>query len=491
MNKKKVGSGLWCMFVAIAILAICSRSSFLYPMNDWDDAQSFFTVGKSMMRGKVPYRDLFEHKGPYLYFIYGLASLLFETSFYGVYIMECISLTVFLYFSMRTMMLFCKEKSAMLMIPLLAYATCSVNSFYWGGAAEEFCLPFLAISLYDALRYMKDRELPSARILIVNGVCAGIIGLIKYTMLGFHFAWMLMFIILLIYKKEWKKIFTSSMLFLTGMITAMIPWFIYFGLQGALDEWFYCYIYTNLFMYGGRMISSGIYEKVYGWMKILYWIIFDNIAFFVPVLLGMIGLVCLKRFDMWAKLQVCILFGMMFLVIYIGDNNLFYYALPFCTFAAIGYGLVGTVVDKFAYKKKKVYILSLFAVFLFSVTMSFCTSANVFFMNCNKEDLYVYRLKEIIVKEENPTLLNYNCIDAGVYTATGIIPTCRFFHRPNVSNQEMFDMQDLFVQEGKVMFVLAKNTYPSDIEENYQLVAQEKHLHFGEENIYYLFKIKE
>ena len=52
---------LLVLFVtALCAITICSKSSPLYPMNDWVDANCFFTVGRSMLSGKVLYRDIFE-----------------------------------------------------------------------------------------------------------------------------------------------------------------------------------------------------------------------------------------------------------------------------------------------------------------------------------------------------------------------------------------------------------------------------------------------
>ena len=75
------------LFYAVFLMLICSRSSFLYAFNLWDDANSYFTVGKCIFRGFVPYRDLFDQKGIMLYFIYGLSSLISPTTFMGVYLM--------------------------------------------------------------------------------------------------------------------------------------------------------------------------------------------------------------------------------------------------------------------------------------------------------------------------------------------------------------------------------------------------------------------
>ena len=61
------------MFLIIfIILLLTSKNSFLYPLNDWVDENAFFTMGKSLMNGVVPYRDLYEQKGPLLYLIFGI-----------------------------------------------------------------------------------------------------------------------------------------------------------------------------------------------------------------------------------------------------------------------------------------------------------------------------------------------------------------------------------------------------------------------------------
>ena len=84
MNKKKI---MYCVFISFIFLLICTKSSPLYVLNDWYDAECFFTVGKSMIKGKVPYLDLFEQKGPLLFLIYGIASLISNNSFIGVFIL--------------------------------------------------------------------------------------------------------------------------------------------------------------------------------------------------------------------------------------------------------------------------------------------------------------------------------------------------------------------------------------------------------------------
>ena len=74
---------VYSIFLSFLFLWIGTKSSPAYPMNDWVDANAFFTMGKGLMNGLVPYRDLFEQKGPILYFVYGIGYLLSHKSFLG------------------------------------------------------------------------------------------------------------------------------------------------------------------------------------------------------------------------------------------------------------------------------------------------------------------------------------------------------------------------------------------------------------------------
>ncbi len=43
--------GLVSLCLSFGFLLICSKSSPLYPYNDWVDVNCFFTMGRSMLHG--------------------------------------------------------------------------------------------------------------------------------------------------------------------------------------------------------------------------------------------------------------------------------------------------------------------------------------------------------------------------------------------------------------------------------------------------------
>lgn len=90
-KKELLWASLLSILAAAGVLLFCTKSSPLYPTNDWFDTNCFFTVGKSMFEGRVPYLDIYEQKGPLLYFLYGLCYLVSPTSFFGGYLLETAS----------------------------------------------------------------------------------------------------------------------------------------------------------------------------------------------------------------------------------------------------------------------------------------------------------------------------------------------------------------------------------------------------------------
>ena len=86
---------------SLAVLTVCSKNSFVYPMNDWVDVNCFFTVGRGITHGLIPYRDLYDPKGPLLYFVYALAALISEHSFLGVFVIETLLFALLLFIGGR------------------------------------------------------------------------------------------------------------------------------------------------------------------------------------------------------------------------------------------------------------------------------------------------------------------------------------------------------------------------------------------------------
>ena len=116
---------------------------------------------------------------------------------------------------------------------------------------------------------------------------------------------------------------------------------------------------------------------------------------------------------------------------------------------------------------------------------------NTEFSKQKKEDFFLYKFREVVLQEENPTLLNISCLDAGLYTWANVMPNCRYFQSNAVHGfDEVREEQLRYIREKKVDFILARDFYPEEIGQYYELIMEEKYGYREQDFVYYLFKRK-
>lgn len=491
---RKVLVYIFCLIVSFASLLFITKSSPLYSMNDWCDANVFFTIGKGTIKGMVPYKDLFEQKGPILYFLHSLGYLISNTSFLGIFVLEVISFSIFLYFISKTMQLFCDKKNIIWEIPLISFVILSSFVFVSGDSAEEFCIPLLSVSLYYFLKYIKNMypNKLSAKVLIINGIMAGCILWIKYTMLGFWIGFILFIFIAEIINKRIKNAVMSCVYFLVGMLITSCPILIYFGINNAIKDLFYNYFYINMTMYS---------EKIFIIKKILL-SIKSCIAYslHLPVFLilsasGYSFLMINKKVipNIYGKIAITVTLIITASFIYFGNNYQYYFLflMPFCV---MGIMTIGVAVDKYLKLDNKIYysITTLLAIAF--VVLACVQTPNIKDIKQKKEDNMAYTFSQYINSEQDKTLLNYHTIDVGCYLYTDTIPTVKYFFSANIDYPEMENSQKEYIKTKRTNFVLVKldsllkeEDVPY-LKENYLEIANYQQKEDGELIIYKLFK---
>ena len=89
MEKKERRAALaLSLLCSVLALTVATTSSPLYATNFWTDSNLYFTIGRGMLEGLMPYRDLFDHKGPLIFLLYALGALVSDTSFFGVFLLD-------------------------------------------------------------------------------------------------------------------------------------------------------------------------------------------------------------------------------------------------------------------------------------------------------------------------------------------------------------------------------------------------------------------
>ncbi len=492
---RKYSLWVWSLMCAACILMFTSRSSFLFACNNWDDANSYFTMGKGMMNGLVIYRDLYDQKGPFLYLLYGIAYLISGKSFIGVFVFEIIAASFFLYFAGKLIEGKSNRNMAFILVPIIGAAAYSSWSFYWGGAAEEFCLPLLAMALFylDELLCEEVSEKSCRLIFAVSGICAGIVAQVKYTMLGFFFAWLVISFVLIWKKRGFSASVSMTVRFVLFALIPSVPWLIYFLLTNSLDDWFRCYIYNNIFFYSQASDEGfSFLNKLYEITKTLYWLIKDSFSYFIFIILGFILQMIMEK-GFLRKITLLFMFACTYFAIFIGGNKLAYYSIPLITLAIPGVAYLG----KIAYSvhpqkdtgdlKINYAIIAAFALVI-STVFAAKNTVNAEYRKYSAKDVWLFEAAKEL--SETDTLLEMNTVDPGLYTITGIKPTCEYFQTNGIGLEAMFEEQKKYLKEGRTDYVLAVGYEPEFINLNYDLVNVYEYNEPGHEETYYLFRKK-
>lgn len=502
----------FCFVSSAAILFFCSRSSFFYVFNNWDDANSYFSMGKAIFNGEVPYRDLFDQKGILLYVIYGLGYLISNNSFHGIFIIGIILFAFTLLAFIRICNLYVSGKLVYLMTPIFGSVIASSRAFYWGGSAEEVMLPFLIWGFFISLRYFREAypaPMPYRDILI-GGILAGCIFNIKFNSLGFYFGWILMVLAAIIMGTASQKILRvvkSSIIFLLGVIIATLPWIIYFAINHSIHSWLYVYLYLNIFVYSEK---APIIIRLIGMFKTIYNHMWGNFIWFIWIIWGLeYFILCshnkvhnqARSSSAWLSLSkievinvLCLVFFQI-LLIFIGAVDLPYYPLPISIFAVLGFIMLIKLLEfvfwkyRFIHTKLSKYLLSISSLICCLVIM-FTFSSNIQFRKCDKRDLVIFKYKEIIDNSgiHDPTLINIGCFDSGLYTVTGIVPNCYFYQTQTIHLDAVGKVQSSDIHSGKADFIISRDTNPYGTEEHYKLISSDIQETDSSEHKYYLYE---
>lgn len=493
--KKKINikNYLYILSVSLIILLITSKNSPLYAFNDWFDANAFFTVGKSIFNNVIPYKDLFEQKGFILYLIYGIGYLIDHNGFFGVFILEVISFSIFLFCNYKIINLYLDKKYSNIIIPMYAVLICTSTSFVQGGSCEEFAFPFMSIAFYYFIKHFKQNELSKKEIFTI-GLLAGIVSLLKYTLLGLWIGISIIIILDFIKKKDLKKIINYIKYFILGMIIPILLTVIYFIINNSLKEFIECYITFNIKFYPEKMpFIESIIDLYKGLMNTLL----RNI----PIMFMLMYLpFSMRKIEDNKKVKrgiIFILICILFPIYVIGHRYYPYYLLSICPLLIIP--IISLVSEIKTFLDKKIIYVSVPIICIILSVVGANYREQLF---SKKEDFFQYKYANFINQYKDPTLLNMETLDAGLYTTTGIVPNKRYFEVQNIDYNiypDNLDEMRNYIKNKEVDFILLCSIedidiikeYRKEITDNYELVYNDKHTFEDNIELYaYLFKLK-
>lgn len=453
--QQKMGVAITLFLVAVVLITFCSKSSPLYPFNDWVDANCFFTVGKSMVKGLVPYRDLWEQKGPFLYMLHAFASLVSYRTFFGVYLLEVLTAFGFLWYGYRACRVLTNSSGVLAFLPLIGAMVFSSLAFKHGDSVEELALAPLAYALYLGLLVVERKQLLSFWQALSVGITAGMVFWSKFTLVGLYVGWILAVVWVTGTSGGIRAFARLVGGIFAGWLLVTVPILIYFIANGALSDLFQDYFFSNLFSYS-NMQGEGV--SLLSNLRHGYAVARKNLGAIIVGMgaLGFLWTLIYRPLHTFVHLVAQAFF--MFFFIYVGGRFYVYYPLPLSLFAIIGCAALSEWSDVFWQRfarRPSPQLLSGLAILL-AFGYAYFSTPNAYLRTTPREEMPQYRFAEQIAKKTNPTLLNYGFLDGGFYTVLGIVPNIRAFCTLNLPSTVQVEEQDAAIRERRVDFIVTR-----------------------------------
>ena len=252
------------LLVIVLHMAICAAFSLsMNPITDdaGVDSSVFAYVGNGIANGLLPYRDMFDHKGPLLYLI-NYAGMCLNIGYQGVWVVELI-----LFFT-------CVTVSVMLLRPIINVKALTLSGapLLWlfirlscGGNMSETYSLYISMIAWAAL--LKDIYLDEVKshTILLQGFAAGCILCLRPNMLGFCVPTMLILIWDLFTTKNIGRFLRRVACGVCGLLIVLTPIAYWLYRNEILEDCWNCYIGFNVMYMRGLQssIDSNIYIVVF------------------------------------------------------------------------------------------------------------------------------------------------------------------------------------------------------------------------------------
>lgn len=232
----------------VFVLLFSYSTSPIYYEYYGEDSAQFLLIGKAWSVGRLPYRDMFDHKGPFIFFVDMIGFLLTPNSTIGVMLLQIVSWSITLIAVFNISNLFTRKVSVNCLFAI-STIICAKMNYAKGDEVEEFCLPFIAISTFGILSFFlqnKEKDYHNPVWGSIYGVTFAICLMTRLTNAITICPGILFIAILLIFNRQFKNLAYNVICFLIGMTLMLSPFVLYFAIKGCLSEALFCTLTFNV-----------------------------------------------------------------------------------------------------------------------------------------------------------------------------------------------------------------------------------------------------
>lgn len=252
-------------FCTAFLLLLSASTSPLYTDYCDGDSSIFMLIGKAISLGKNVYKDFFDHKGPILFYLNALGFYMTGTKA-GVFIIQCVFLSLTAIFMYKTARIFTKTARSVLCVVITILAFASTISD--GNLSEEYCMLLCVIPIYFAVKYFSiaDDEPHPPLYNAVYGACFAACAFIRINngvMIG---GVVLVTLISELVSGRIKSAFINLGAMFAGMAAVTVPILIFFAAKGLLgDMIFATFIFNFLYAAEGAEQTGSLLSVLLQW----------------------------------------------------------------------------------------------------------------------------------------------------------------------------------------------------------------------------------
>ena len=427
MKQLKIEQLFYLLLLAVIfVLLFSTTTSPVYYKPFSVDSAAFQLIGKYWNEGYLPYVDLWDLKGPAIFWINAVGYWMTGSAL-GVFIIQVFFLTGFLLVAYKMLMMEYSSKWASILTIVILIA--GVFSYSDGNTVEEYALPFLMGSFYCLYRWGQYVSIEKTVVYhkpvwaFVYGVTFAFCLLTRVTnAVGMCFGVLVVLFYLICYG-AWHNIFKNALAFILGCMLLIIPFAVYFASKGALyDLWYGTILYSIKYYENSSFNFFSL-----PWKSMIYMVTIW-ISYVLLFLIGIIKVFFLKR----QKIA-----GLLWLSVSIGTFLWIFTSNGFVHYNIIGIPYICIAMCELVHIKKRqskgvvrfLNAIAVMSVLLFcvqSVYISQKTFRLLLKIEVNVNNKAYEEILENVPKKEWDSLVAYN-VSPEFYLYNGIRPCYKYF----------------------------------------------------------------
>ncbi len=235
------------------ILSFSSTTSPLYPNNYGVDSAFFRFVGLMIRRGKTLYREIWDNKGPVLFFLQAIGTLkgVKNADVTLTFLMQIAGLFLTLVYLFHAKLAADSRKMVHFfsLLPMICGTAIFCIWMEGGNLCEELSMPMIACSLYLLVKYaanVENHPLHPRIYAFIHGISLALVFFIRPNNAVTICAGAAAAAVYLIHRRKWKNLLENILFGLLGVAVISIPIFVYFLVKHAFGDLLYSTFLYNL-----------------------------------------------------------------------------------------------------------------------------------------------------------------------------------------------------------------------------------------------------